>query len=389
MRACGRPPSARSIPAFAALLAVAGLASAVPAGSASQELPRLGPKDDASVYWVGHSLVEGKDQSSWGEISLMTLVGRFADARGLGYRMGDHTLWGSPMSALWRGRPHGYERDASDMVAKREDFQRNAGQYDTLVLTESLPVGWAARNEYSAYYLRRFGCTLTSANPAARLYLYQTWVNLQPNDPGSKLPPAHRFDWRAEMLAQREVWENIADEASRPKVRAPGGWFSRLGWSATSDGGCDSALTIFIVPVGQALVALSDRLAAPQAGDHFAWPHGNRLTLADLFRNPFVDWPEDWPVSDDSADIDPAAALAGLTLRNPQEPHDDIHASGIGIYFAALVHFATLYRQSPVGLPAPDEIGPDLARTLQCIAWSSVVGDPRAGVLGEGTCEPV
>lgn len=379
--------AAQVISALAMLLAAADCAHATPAERHGQDMERLGPKQDAAIFWVGHSLVEGRAKSDWGDISLMSLVGRFAQSRGLGHRMTDHTLWGTSLAGLWRGRPHGFTRDASEMVAKREAFQRAPGQYDTLVLTESLPVDWAADHEYSAYYVRRFACPLVDANPRARVYLYQTWVNLQGGDPNSKFPPPHRFDWRAEMLAQRKVWDRIADEASRPSVRAPGGWLSRLGWHATSDGGCPDTFPVFIVPVGQALVALLDRLAAPQPGDVFERPDGGRLTMADLFGNPYVDWPRDWPLAKGPAELDPKATLERLTRRDPDQPHDDIHLSAAGIYFAALVHFATIYRQSPLGLPAPADIGDGLAHTLQCVAWGAVVRDDRAGVLGDAGCK--
>ena len=343
------------------------------------------PKSEIAVYWVGHSLVESIAQSEWGKISLMSLVGRFAEARGLGYRMGDHTLWGSPMSALWRGKPHGYARDAAAMVPKRAQFQATAAQYDTLVVTEALPVHAALKGEYSPYYLRRFYCALKSASPSSRVYLYQTWVNLQGADPYSRFPPAHRFDWRAEMVAQRKDWEELAAQAARTVVRAPG-WFDRLGWTRTSNGGCDIEDPIHIIPAGQAMVTLWDRLKGPLPTDDFVLPDGNRLTLADLFANPYQDWPSDWPLSPEAADVDATAIVARLMPRDASHRHDDIHLSAHGIYFVALVHFATLYGQSPVGLPALPTIGEAVARTLQCLVWEVVSSDPKSGVTGPGSC---
>ncbi len=353
----------------------------------SQTWERLGPTSTASVYWVGHSLVEAKVTNSWAEHSLMTLLGRLAHDRGLHYTMGDHTLWGSAMSALWRGRPHSYDRDATEMVAKREDFERSAGTYDTLVITEGLPLAPSLTVEYSSYYLRRFYCTLKSANPAARVYLYQTWVNFHGNDVYSKFPPAHRFDWRAEMKAQRAVWEKLADDAARAKVRRPG-LLDRVGWSSTSDGGCSIEDPIFIIPVGNAFLALDDYLkrvgaTAPKL------PSGEPLTIGGLFGNTFVDWPAVWPLPETAKDVDPAPVLARLTLRDPARPLDDIHASGLGVYFVSLIHFAAIYRQSPIGLPVPSDVGEDVARVLQCLAWDTVTKDPRSGVLGEsGGCQP-
>ena len=69
-------------------------------------------------------------------------------------------------------------------------------------------------------------------------------------------------------------------------------------------------------------------------------------------------------------------------LRDPSKPMDDIHLSLVGVYFSALVNFATLYRQTPVGLQYPNELGM-LGTALQCVAWDSVLRDARAGVKGE------
>jgi hypothetical protein len=99
------------------------------------------------------------------------------------------------------------------------------------------------------------------------------------------------------------------------------------------------------------------------------------MQLADLFANPYAERPEAG-----------AAGAPSWRLLDPSKPHDDIHPSALGIYVAALVHFATLYRQTPVGLPYPEFIGAPLARTLQCIAWDTVLADPRAGVAGQAQC---
>ncbi|HMP72332.1 MAG TPA: hypothetical protein PKE55_03630 [Kiritimatiellia bacterium] len=70
---------------------------------------------------------------------------------------------------------------------------------------------------------------------------------------------------------------------------------------------------------------------------------------------------------------------------------DNIHPSDIGYYLSALVHYATLYRQSPVGLTNgaisaafdnddPVVIDPALAAALQEVAWDTARYHPRSGV---------
>lgn len=345
----------------------------------------VGPRDNASVYWVGHSLMEGKAQTSSGKINLMQMVERFAHEKNLSYRMGDHTLWGSSMSALWRGRPHNYDRDAGEMIPRREDFERDPSRFDTLVVTEALPLR-TLEPEFSAYYLRKFACTLLKAVPEARVLLYQTWVHFHGSDPHGKYGPAHLFDWRAAMKAQRKVWEKLADEASTPPVLSPGGLLSYIGIRSSSDGGCAQKFPVYIVPVGNGFLALDSRLASPRPGDVFDTVDGRRITTGDLFSNTYVDWPKDWPLAASAPSPDVDRQLRNLTLRDPARDPDDIHMSELGVYFSALIHFASIYRQPPSGLSYPDWLTVETARTLECIAWETVLGDPRSGVVGTATC---
>ncbi len=361
---------ARSMGAAALLCLLAHLPVSLPAAGQDMngDAARDGPRSSASVYWVGHSLMESKADSPAGVIDLMSLVGVFAKSKGLRYEMGDHTLWGSPLSALWRGRPHSYERDAAEMAVRRERFEREAGRYDTIVLTEATPVSAVMRPEYSAYYLRRFYCAAKTANPNARVYLYQTWARLQGYDPDAGDPPPYPYDWRRQMMEERPHWERLADLASRPDVREPGwlGFFRLHG----TDAGCLHTDPIFIIPVGPAMTALADRIADPRPEDAFMRADGAAIALADLFANPYTGG---------------QGAQNGV-LRDPGKEHDDIHPSALGIYYAALVHFAAIYRQSPAGLPDLLGLGQPAARTLQCIAWETVLADPRSGVEGDKDC---
>lgn len=59
---------------------------------------------------------------------------------------------------------------------------------------------------------------------------------------------------------------------------------------------------------------------------------------------------------------------------------DDIHLSDLGRYFVALVHYGSLYRQSPVGLRAPEELTEKERELLQKTAWQAVVENPYGGI---------
>jgi hypothetical protein len=342
---------------------------------------RRDSREALRVYWVGHSLMEAQVDTAEGKFRLLEMVGRLAEAQGLAYAMGDHTLWGAPLSLQWRGRPHSQTRRIPERAERRRHFETQAAYYDAIVLTETIPISAAIQHEYSAYYLQQFYCTLMEANPAARVYLYESWVPLQVLSPDKSYPPPHLYDWRARMVQDRLLWERLADDASTAPIPPPG-WLGRLPAGLRRGApACKFQAPIFMIPVGTAMVALYDRLRAPSPEDDFSLPDGRRLAFADLFRNPYIDWPAHWPVTGQAARaIDEKAVIAALTLRDPAAEPDDIHPSQVGLYFAALVHFATLYRRSPMGLPAFSEIGDVLAGTLQAIVWESVRNDARTGV---------
>lgn len=84
-----------------------------------------------------------------------------------------------------------------------------------------------------------------------------------------------------------------------------------------------------------------------------------------------------------------SGALAGLTRNDLYQ--DDLHPSSLGYYLASLVHYATLYARSPVGLPSsgidadPDSsatvaFDPVVAAELQRIAWEVARSHPGTGV---------
>lgn len=84
-----------------------------------------------------------------------------------------------------------------------------------------------------------------------------------------------------------------------------------------------------------------------------------------------------------------AGSVPGLTDIYAQLFSDDIHPNDTGKYFIALVHFACIYKQSPIGLPeqtfsewgvAFDPPPADMALKFQEIVWETVLASPRSGV---------
>jgi hypothetical protein len=389
--------------ALVSLLVLLVLAGAAAAALLSGEEPPLVPRETdwskqgapsvhaRSVYWVGHSLVDHEDALHPEDGNLMDMVGRIARTASTSYAHFEHTLFGAPLSLAWRGAPHSYRRDAPELVERRRELETNAAAWDTLVLTEGIPIGNAYAREHSSYYTQAFYCAMQRRNPEARVYLYEGWVHLYASDPDGGFLPRPRFDWRKRMLADRKIWDRIADEAATGQVRAPGTLarlLRRLGLGEEQS--CEPGGPIFTVPVGSALVALRERLEKKAPTEDWRLPDGRELELPMLFQNAWTSWPEGWPLDEAAAaGVDEAAALAALRLPHPDRESDDVHPSRIGIYYAALVHYATLYRRSPFGLPAPGWLGESVARRLQETAWWVVLADPRAGVKSPGDVAPI
>jgi hypothetical protein len=333
-----------------------------------------GPVSSRSVYWVGHSLMNARDDHVPQSQNLLEKVGVLAAARGLQYHSFDHTFWGSPLSLLWRGRPHGWDRELPEMPARLRELREHGARYDAMVLTEVIPVRSAIDDEYSVYYASQFACTLLAQNPNARIYLYETWSHLQASDPERDYGSPARYDWAQTLRDERSDHELIADRVSAGQVIEPG-LRGRLLRHIRSASPCVLREPVFLVPVGTALARLSDRLREE------SWDYrGRTLEPADLFFNPYDEWPADWP-REDLSEAEARRIMTDLPRRDPTRPHDDIHPSDLGVYFSSLVHFAVLYRQSPEGLPPLAEgLSEQTAHLMQSLVWSVVRDDPRTGV---------
>ncbi|MBX2869987.1 MAG: hypothetical protein KTR18_15010 [Acidiferrobacterales bacterium] len=328
-----------------------------------------------SVYWIGHSLMEAKADSSLGNNSVLHLVQMFAENEGIPYSMGDHTLWGAPLSLQWDGVAKSNKRSVPDRLELRKQFESEAENYNAMVLTETVPLSNALKYDYSSYYLRKFYCALLSKNAAADVYLYESWVGLQ-YLPDEDTRIKTRSQWYTEMDGDRKLWNQLADDASVGKTDNPSKISKLLAFAGISDEqDCSIDKPIRIVPVGSAFTALAKILDNEDAENIFVLPNGEKLDILHLISNPYKVWP--YSIEEESAAVQ---KLDERTLFDPDRDRDDIHASAIGIYYAALVTYSVLAGKKPGKLPTLDELGEPLSEKLRDIAWEVVINDERTGV---------
>ncbi len=330
------------------------------------------PRSSASVYWVGHSLISHRDRALPEDQTknLIELVGDMAQSQGYTYNSFKHTNPGAPVS---------WNYQAGDTLEQRREILNNGAAYDTLVVTEAVPLDPILDYHKTPFFVRRFYCTLLKQNPNATIYVYETWTNFHAQDEDPFYPAPHVFDFVKQLQIDRPKWYKIADDATNDLEPTP----EVYNWTGpgTDPGVCNDRKQVLIVPVGEAIEALINRLKNPQAGDDWSLGGGQTFTMPLFFQNTYLDWPSEWPVPEAQAgSIDPDPIIAGLSRRQPGERIDDIHASQYGIYFVTMVQYATIYRRSPVGLPAANGVSANVARLMQEIAWNVVVNNPRTGV---------
>jgi hypothetical protein len=175
-------------------------------------------------------------------------------------------------------------------------------------------------------------------NPDIRITVQEFWL---PNDtyhPVYPLETRKKVDHNATVIEELRQQQARYDHDMEEFIR---GLNARLGKDV-----------LVVVPVGQAAVALREKIVAGQApGLKAQW---------DLFRD---------------------------TWGHPQPPLQVL---------AGYCHFAVIYRRSPVGLPVPPELASmenlndkdKLNRLLQELAWDTVNHHPLTGVGAESPAQP-
>lgn len=274
------------------------------------------------VFYVGHSLSD--------RISEMVSSLSEADPS-VNYDYRYQTIPGSPLRWSFQTKNR---RDYHPIPPYIYHFDHPtqglpAGDFDVLVLTESVPRYWAIIDE-TYQYADSFYVYFQRHNPGKRVYLYEVWHCLQSGNPTGCPYDVPSNPWRQRLSDDLSMWTSVLDTLHRR---------------------FDPDVPVYLIPGGQALGRLSDSI---EAGRIPGISH-----ISQLFS-------------------------------------DDIHLTEQGAYFMACVHFATLHKKSPQGLPrqlysmwgrafdAPTQIQ---AEKYQQIAWELVT--ELSDLTGVGLTTPV
>lgn len=174
------------------------------------------PPSTLKVFHLGHSLV-GRDMPAM----LQQLAPQ-------GHQYDSQLGWGTALRAHWEPdveingfkveNDHPRYRDAKEAL--------RSGEYDALVITEMISLRDAVRYFSSWDYARRWARLAHEGNPKMRVYLYETWHNIDEGDE----------DWLKRV--DRDLGELWEGEILRRAVDP------------------NSGLTIYLIPAGQVLERL-------------------------------------------------------------------------------------------------------------------------------------
>jgi hypothetical protein len=187
-----------------------------------------GPRrDHVCAFYSGHSLSEGVPE----------VVAQIAGSLGhrldfetqvLGYSLLRQRTKGEvPSASDWPGYRSGQNREGAGLDVAEELRQPRrlapGDTYDVLVVTERHDLPAIARRERTAFYLTDMAKHLLAGNPDAEVFLYHSWLPVNPDAP---------WPWIDYERAVSPMWECIASRANldlpprgdAPRIRVlPGG----------------------------------------------------------------------------------------------------------------------------------------------------------------------
>lgn len=172
--------------------------------------PLSPPETPLNVYHLGHSLV-GRDMP----VMLTQLGGEghsFSSQLGWGANLRQHWDPGVAIDGFDEENTHSQHRDPHEALA--------SGTYDAVVLTETVEIRDSIKYQDAQGYLQKWADASWTGNPDTRVYLYETWHQL--DDPEGWLT---RLDLDLERYWEGEILRRALthDTIDQPIYVIPGG----------------------------------------------------------------------------------------------------------------------------------------------------------------------
>ncbi|WP_291240722.1 hypothetical protein [Gemmobacter sp.] len=141
---------------------------------------------------------------------------------GTGIKADAQVINGAPLQWQWEHGADAPGLNARDVLP--------SGNYNTLILTEALPLASSLQWSDTYHYAREYAELAWAAQSGARVMIYETWAYFGPDEWNPNLPRYTDAQWRAQITADRSLWQGIADRLNSTKpaddasvVVVPGG----------------------------------------------------------------------------------------------------------------------------------------------------------------------
>jgi hypothetical protein len=148
------------------------------------------PAGPLTVFHLGHSLVNR---------DMPAMLAQIAPA---GHAYDSQLGWGTTLQAHWGDAPiNGFDTENAHPRFRPAQEAVQSGDYDAIVLTEMVEIRDAIRYFDSPQYLARWATEALKARPDVRLYLYETWHQL--DDPEGwldRIDRDHERYWLSRVL---------------------------------------------------------------------------------------------------------------------------------------------------------------------------------------------
>lgn len=260
------------------------------------------------VYHIGNSVTDTINY---------TALGKVAESRGNRYLFGRHMIPGAPLSWIWEHPDSGFQEEAFGYYPRAlSNYQWDAitlQPFDRLLDADAgsdLPT------------TKRFLDLALKKSPDARIYIYSRWPRREETTKGT-----FTLDYDRKWLRKytggfdgTEETRNYFETLTRALRKA----YPR------------QASRIFLVPVGDVLLELNQRMKAGKVPGY--------ASIAQVYK-------------------------------------DGIHFNEVGSYIVGCTFYATLFRENPNGLPSTPYNVNDarLARIIQDAVWKIVGAHPLSG----------
>ncbi|MGB7318940.1 MAG: hypothetical protein WBC85_13325 [Planktotalea sp.] len=189
------------------------------------ETPLNAPEKGLRVFHLGHSLVNR---------NMPDMLRQFAQATARAHEYESQIGWGTPLKSHWEPGEEvfGFEKENAHPRFRDVRSALESGDYDAVILTEMVELRDAIEYFESANYLHKFASLAREGRVDTRIYLYETWHNV--NDPEG---------WRARLEKDRvRYWE---DGILRPALAYD-----------------TQPRPIYVVPVGQVFAEIARQIEA-------------------------------------------------------------------------------------------------------------------------------